>query len=62
MGEVHVQMVGASFPWGAFGAWDLAFPLEHVGGAIRLSHWLGDKPERVICPPLLALFLEPSDD
>ena len=62
MGEVHGESIGSAFPRGILGSWDLAIPLEHVGGAIGIFEGFGNKAKGVVAAPFLALFLEAVDD
>ena len=61
VGEVHSQVVNSYFPDGSLGSRDLAFPLEHVGGAVGVGGRFGDEAKGMIFPPLCSFLFETVD-
>jgi len=61
MAEVHGQSVDSMFPRRVFGAWDLAGPLEHVGGFVNIVHWFCYETEGVIAAPLFSFLFKAVD-
>ena len=62
MTKIHTEDKTASLPRAIFGSWDLAMPLEHVGGSILVLDRFCNKSERMVTSPILSLLFEPIDD
>ena len=58
MREVHCETVGSRLPRRVLGTRNLAFPFEHVGGAVGIGDWLGYETEGMFETPLLSLLFE----